>query len=152
MSDSRTKAIQLAVTRWAEMDASSWDTGLSPEGANLAQCLAAAQINNGDFRTLPNPPKRLLIWCSANVFTAPLEWVAQFAAMGSEVVLKAPSDCPQPVLAMAEAFSDLGVTAHKVDLEEAFTLLPSCDAVLGFGSDVSMTNLETHIGPKVPRS
>ncbi len=53
---------------------------------------------------------------------------------------------------MAEAFSDLGVTAHKVDLEEAFTLLPSCDAVLGFGSDVSMTNLETHIGPKVPRS
>jgi hypothetical protein len=152
MSDSRTKAVQLAVNRWAEMDASTWDTGLSPEGANLAQYLAAAQITNGDFRTLPNPPKRLLIWCSTNVFTAPLEWVAQFAAMGSEVVLKAPSDCPKPVLAMAEAFSDLGVTAHKIDLEEAFSLVPNCDAVLGFGSDASMANLETHIDPNVPRS
>jgi hypothetical protein len=152
MSDSRTQATRLAVSRWAKMDASTWGTGLSPEGAKLAQSLAATQINNGEFRTLSNPPKRLMIWCSANVFTAPLEWVAQFAAMGSEVVLKAPSACPDPALAMAEAFSDLGVTAHKVDLEEAFALLPNCDAVIGFGSDASMANLETHIDPNVPRS
>lgn len=152
MKDNRSEAVRVAVNRWAEMEATTWDTGLSPQGANLAQSLAAAQILKGEFRTLANPPKRLMIWCSANVFTAPLEWVAQFVALGSEVVLKAPSACPLPVLAMAEAFSELGVSAYEVDLEAGFDLLPSCDAVMGFGSDASMANLEAHIGPAIPRS
>jgi hypothetical protein len=150
MRDNRQEAVRVAVSRWAEMDATLWNTGLSPEGAKLAQAFAAEAILKGEFRTLPNPPKRLMIWCSANVFTAPLEWVAQFVALGSEVVLKAPSACPHPAFAMAEAFSDLGVRAHKVTLEEGFALLPSCDAVIGF--DASMANLEARIGPEIPRS
>jgi hypothetical protein len=145
-------AIRNAVNRWAQMDTSDWGTDLSEEGARLAQRVSSELVLNGVFRELPSPPKKLMIWCSSNVFTAPLEWVAQFAAMGSEILLKAPSNYPQPVLALAEAFSNLGVSAHVVALEDGLELLADCDAVLGFGSDASMSNLETHIAPHVRRS
>jgi hypothetical protein len=152
MSANRGNAVRNAVNRWAQMDASAWNTGLSTEGARLAQRVSSELVAKGVFRVLPSPPKRLMIWCSSNVFTAPLEWVAQFAAMGSEIVLKAPSNCPEPVLGLAEAFANLGVSAHVLSLKEGFRLLDDCDAVLGFGADASMANLETHIAPHIPRS
>ena len=141
-----------AVARWAAMDGSQWNTGLSPENVRTGQRLASAEIRAGSFPSLPNAPEHLVIWCASNVFTAPLEWVAQFAAAGSRITLKAPSDCPAPVFAIAEAFSDFGVVAESAPHAEALQLLDDADAVLGFGSDHSMEVLESRLKPGVARS
>ena len=146
------KSISDAVRTWAQLNGEHWNTGLSPEGIRYAQGLASEELLTASFRSLPNPPKHLLIWCASNVFTAPLEWVAQFAALGTKVTLKAPTACPAPVLAMAEAFADWGVTAHNKTHTEALELLEDADAVLAFGSDGSMTALNARIPPHVPRS
>ena len=112
-----------AVDRWATMDGADWKTGLSPENVHLGQQLAANAIHNGPFRSLPDAPEHLVIWCASNVFTAPLEWVAQFAAAGSRITLKAPSNCPAPVFAMAEAFSEFDVLAQTAPHDQAVSLL-----------------------------
>jgi len=146
------KSIQKAVERWASMDATHWDTGLSPAGVRHAQATAADLIDTSLFRQPGSPPKRLLIWCASNVFTAPLEWVAQFAAMGTKVILKAPSACPIPTEAIAEAFGEFGVVAHRLDHQKALPLLDECDALLAFGSDESLHNLEQQLPQGLPRS
>jgi len=145
-------SVQKAIHKWASMDASLWETGLSPAGARHAQRTAAELIDTSLFRTPDAPPKRLLIWCASNVFTAPLEWVAQFAALGTQVTLKAPSACPTPAEAIAEAFEDFGVIAHRVDHTNALPLIDDCDAVLAFGSDEALQNLEKHLPEHLPRS
>lgn len=141
-----------AVDRWATMDGGDWKTGLSPENVRLGQQLAADAIRNSPFRPLPDAPEHLVIWCASNVFTAPLEWVAQFAAAGSRITLKAPSDCPAPVFAMAEAFSEFQVLAHSAPHDQALSLLEDADAVLGFGSNHAMSVLEKHLRPGTARS
>lgn len=141
-----------AVARWARMDGEAWGTGLSAENVRLGQQLAANEILTAAFPPLASAPEHLVIWCASNVFTAPLEWVAQFAAAGTRITLKAPSDCPGPVFAMAEAFSEFEVTAKSAPHAEALPLLNDADAVLGFGSDNAMAVLEHHLRPEVARS
>jgi hypothetical protein len=146
-------AVDRALTVFAAMDPSVWGTGLSREGAELALAWATAPLRTG-FPKWPvdlTPPRRLVIWCAGNVFTAPLEWTATFAAAGAEVVLKAPSAVPAPVLALARCFSAQGlpVEAHDLPHNEAWHLLDYADAVLGFGSTSSMLSLEAHLGPGV---
>ncbi|MEC7241983.1 MAG: acyl-CoA reductase [Myxococcota bacterium] len=146
------EAVLEAVEHWARMDGNDWQTGLSPENVRLGQQLAAEAIQNGAFRPLPDAPRHLVIWCASNVFTAPLEWVAQFAAAGSRITLKAPSNCPAPVFAMAEAFSSFEVQAHRAPHDKALSLLEDADAVLGFGSNQAMNVLEAHLRPETARS
>jgi hypothetical protein len=95
---------------------------------------------------------RILLWCASNVFTAPLPWVTLFAGLGSRVVLKAPTACPDPVLALAEAFGDLPLEAHALPHNEAFALLSEVDAVMAFGPDSAMAELESHLPADMPRS
>jgi hypothetical protein len=144
-----------AVSAWRARDAAGWGTGLSPEGARAAQRAAADAVLCADGvlgRALGLPPRRLVIWCAGNVFTAALEWTAIFAALGSEVVLKAPTRCPAPTLAMAEDFAALGVRAHALAHSAAWGLLEGADAVLGFGSDRAMQALSARLAPGVRRS
>ena len=149
-------AVNQAVAIYAAMDPAAWETGLSPEGARLALLHAVAPYRG---RSLPwpehlVPPRRLVIWCSSNVFTAPLEWTATFAAAGTEVVLKAPSAAPVPVLALARCFASQGlpVKAHALPHDEAWGLLDGADAVLGFGSNSAMVTLNAYLAPTVRRA
>ncbi len=149
-------AVNQALAIYGAMDPAAWDTGLSPEGARLALRHAVLPYRG---RTLPwpdhlTPPRRLVIWCSSNVFTAPLEWTATFAAAGTEVVLKAPSRAPAPVLALARCFASQGlpVKAHALPHDQAWHLLDDADAVLGFGSNSAMVTLNAHLAPTVRRA
>ncbi len=148
-------AVLEAVERWRAMDGSAWGTGLSPAGVRAAQEAAAALIRDGAKllgQPRGRPPRRLLIWCAGNVFTAALEWTALFAALGSEVRLKAPSRCPAPVLAIAAAFAPLGVRARALPHAAARSLIEGVDAVLGFGSDAAMAELSAWLPPGLRRS
>lgn len=150
---SREAEARAAVTRFGAMDPAAWGTGLSAEGAREALRLSVDAVLSGRFGEPPGePPARLLIWCAANVFTAPLEWTARFAAWGSQVTLKAPTACPAPVEALAAAFKPLGVVAVNRAHEHAWELVAEADAVLGFGGDEAMTALQARLPPATPRS
>lgn len=150
------EAVKQALAVYRAMDPKDWDTGLSPAGMALGVAHATRPLLDGDLGWPEDlvPPKRLVIWCAGNVFTAPLEWAATFAAAGSEVVLKAPSGRPAPVAALAWCLRAQGlpVTAHAPPHERAWTLLEGADAVLGFGSDSAMLALNAHLGPHVRRA
>ncbi|MCB9760394.1 MAG: hypothetical protein H6739_11200 [Alphaproteobacteria bacterium] len=154
--------VHVAVRRYAESDPTGWGTGLSPEGAWLALGAACLEVLQGELdprALLPPhptrrrmPPKTLVIWCAANVFTAPLEWVAQFLVLGSRVVLKAPTGAEAPLRALVEAFEGLPVELVEAPHQQAWGLLAQADAVLAFGSDRAMTELAGRIPPTTARS
>ena len=148
----RESALQ-AVRTWGQADPASWGTGLSEENARQALSMATQAVLRGPWpsQTREVAP-RILLWCASNVFTAPLPWVTLFAGLGSRVVLKAPTACPEPVLALAKAFGDLPVEAHARGHSEAFSLLSEVDAVMAFGPDSAMAELDSHLPPDMPRS
>ena len=140
-----------ALKSWASQDPSLWNTGLSPKGALLAQRIASELILTGSVPIF-EPPPHTVIWCAANVFTAPLEWVVQLTANGGKVTLKAPSKAPESAEAIANAFSSLGVAVHISPISESWGLLSGADAVIGFGGTASMASLSAHIGPHIANS
>lgn len=125
-------------------DPAGWNTGLSPEGARTAlrveiECIEAATPRTG-------APRRVAIWCSQNVFVAPLRWIERFTALGCEVVLKAPTRRPEAYRAIGAAY---GVRVVEAPHDEALGLLEDIDALLGFGSDAAMARLDAVFeGPK----
>ena len=146
-------AVREAVKTWSEADPTDWNTGLSKEGACLAMKTAAGLVLDGTLGlSRDRPPKRVVIWCASNVFTAPLEWTAQLAALGSEVLLKAPSSSPASIQAMADAFRGLGVSAHHLDHTESLRLLEGADGLLAFGSDETLASLDAQVPQALRRS
>ncbi|MCB9796942.1 MAG: hypothetical protein H6741_30025 [Alphaproteobacteria bacterium] len=143
------------VERWSRMDPAAWGTGLSPEGARRALAEACAAVLRAELSALPlglgRPPRHVLIWCSGNVFTAALEWTAAFVALGARVTLKAPSQNPEPFEALAEAFAE-DVEVVAAPHAACWPLLERADAVLGFGSDAAMRELDAHLPLNTPRS
>ncbi|MEE2751590.1 MAG: acyl-CoA reductase [Myxococcota bacterium] len=147
------REVREAVEAWSQADPSTWNTGLSAAGARLAMKTAAKLVLDGELGVpRGQPPKTVVIWCASNVFTAPLEWTAQFAALGAEVRLKAPSASPLSTQAMAEAFRTLNVHAHHLDHTAALGLLEGADALLAFGSDETLADLDTQIPADLKRS
>ena len=149
----KVKQVRAALAAWGRMDPCAWNTGLSPAGARLAQEVAV-DLALADSLERPGctPPSTLVIWCASNVFTAPLEWTALFCALGSRVVLKAPSSCPGPTLALAEAFSNLGVEAYVGDHTSSLQLLEDAQGLLAFGSDEALAQLDRTVPPGLRRS
>ncbi len=145
-----------ALSAYKALDPEGWGTGLSPEGARLGldRVLTPLLGNLPRWPDSLRPPRRLVIWCAGNVFTAPLEWTAIFAAAGTEIVLKAPSTVPGPVLDLARCFAAEGLPVEASDLphEQAWHLLDGADAVLGFGSDAAMSSLDSTLQPGVRRA
>ena len=143
--------VRAAIRRWRELDGSEWETGLSPEGTRLAQTTAADLILEGELGG-EEVPRHTAIWCSSNLFTAPLEWVATLTASGGSVTLKAPGSTPRVVAAIADAFEGLPVRAVTIDHRETPELLGEVDALLAFGADSTMTALEKATPDGVPSS
>ena len=55
-------------------------------------------------------------------------------------------------MALSEAFSEFDVRAFNLNHFEALPLLEDADAVLGFGSDASMQQLDAQLAPGIARS
>lgn len=149
----RAHAVRDAVQAWCSLDPSDWNTGLSNQGARLAMNTAARLVLDGELGVASGePPSKLVIWCASNVFTAPLEWTALFTALGTEVLLKASSRIPHATEALAGAFESLGVSAHTLDHVPALDLLGGADAMLAFGADETLSELEAQLPSSLLRS
>ncbi len=122
-------------------DPAALSDGLSPAMARACLQLACDSLGRQalDLATqVPGlPPNRAAVVAARGVFTAPLEWVALLAALGSEVLLKVPSQAPQFGGALATAFTERGLpvrTTTSHDLEKP-------DAIVAMGNDETMSAL-----------
>ncbi len=146
MTDSeRVEAVMRAVERLSKaVDPSVFSDGLSPSMSALGLEAACALITRSQLRGLQaiegKPPATALVVVARGVFTAPLEWVAGLAVLGTRVVLKAPSASPSFCEAVADSFVAEGL-AVEVRTGHA---LPAVDAVVAMGSDASVALIGQH--------
>ena len=106
-----------AVARLRALDPSAWVTGLSPAGARAVWVAAIDALAAPDAaRELPGiAPAVLAVIGSANVFSAPLEWMAGAWARGVRVRVKPASGHEAIVHAMAGCLPD-GEGTHAVQV------------------------------------
>ncbi len=147
-----------AVARLRTLDPSTWDTGLSPEGARVAWAGAVDALAAPDAaRTLPGrAPRVLAIVGSANVFTAPLEWMVGAWARGVAVRVKPASGHENIVRAMASCLpAGEGTHAPEVhvyaggDPQGERAMVEGADAVLAFGGAEAMTAIAGRLPARV---
>jgi hypothetical protein len=120
----------------AALDPADWGTGLSP--ANARACWAAAISCIGPdalANPLPGtPPRRVLIIGSANVFTAPLEWMVMLAARGVPVRIKPATGQEAAARAMAACIPGVEVREWRGGDEAAEAdAMRDVDGILAFG-------------------
>ncbi len=143
-----------AVARLRALDPSAWDTGLSPAGARAVWAAAVDALVAPDAaRELPGTvPTVLAVIGSANVFTAPLEWMAGAWVRGVRVRVKPASGHEAIVHAMAGCLPD-GEGTHPVqvhcyaggDAVAERALVGGTDAVLAFGGAEAMTAIAARL-------
>ena len=149
------RRVQDAVANYSHLDPSSWQTGLSTQGAQAALHYAAQPILTGPLpKHTGTPPEKLLIWCSANVFTAPLEWTALFSSLGSAITLRPSRRLRRPIAALVKSFQrfNLPVSMLEAPPQEAQALLPDFNALLAFGGEQAMESLQNAAPPNLPTS
>jgi hypothetical protein len=152
--------------RLGRVDPCSWGGGAPPpRNAPPAAALSAAGTQAAwhaaldgmvpeDFaRRVPGaPPGRVLIIASANVFTAPLEWMLHLAARGVDVRVKPARGQLEAVQAMAVAVDPAGRRLQVTpwtggeDLEAEARAMRDVDAVIAFGTAEGLAA----IGARVP--
>ena len=143
-----------AVARLRALDPSAWDTGLSPAGALAAWTAAIdALAAPGAARELRGiAPSVLAVIGSANVFTAPLEWMAGAWARGVRVRVKPASGQEAIVHAMAGCLPD-GEGTHAVEVHAYAggdavaerALVAGTEAVLAFGGAEALTAIAARL-------
>jgi hypothetical protein len=136
--DAVTAAVRILA---AHPDPGGLSDGLSPAMAAACLGFACAEITRSALAEaigVPGVAPRLAAVVAARgVFTAPLEWVALLAAVGSEVILKAPSAAPDFGHALAEAFSGAGLPVRCSTERD----LPAVDALVAMGGDPAIRSL-----------
>jgi hypothetical protein len=134
----RIAAVMRAITRLRRRGGADLGEGLSPAHADHClggaldlirpEGLAAALQARGDR------PADLLLVTASGVFTAPLEWMALYAAAGIRLRVKAPAEAPQLCLAFGAALAEEGLPV------EVFTHrdLGDPEVVVAFGGDAGV--------------
>lgn len=124
------------LTALAALDPSSWYTRLSPENARACWAAALSCITPEALAAgVPGtPPRTVLILCSSNVFTAPLEWMAQLSVRGVHVRVKPATGHEAAVHAMASAIPNVEVVEWTGgDVASEAAALAGVDGVIAFG-------------------
>src|SRR5688572_23607379 len=129
------------IARLAALDAAAWDTGLSPAMARACWSAALSCIGPEALaRVVPGtPPRAVLLVCSGNVFTAPLEWMVMLAARGVRVIVKPATGHEAAVRAMAGCVPGAEVREWVGGDEAAeATAVAEADGVIAFGGSEAL--------------
>lgn len=116
--------------------------GLGSANAQACMHQAIRPLNQDSLRAAVEQarplPSSIAIVVPYGVFTTPIEWTAIAVAGGASVHLKAPQRDPELVRRLAEVFQKEGLpVTWSTD-----RTLPSVDAVLAFGSDESVADIQ----------
>ena len=148
----RVAAVLRAIDRLAKVpDPQALSDGLSAPMASWGLEIASGLIHRPVLEHLVNDgrvaPDTALVVVARGVFTAPLEWVAGLAVLGSRVFLKAPSAAPAFCEALAECFEAEGLCVEVSTGRD----LPEADAVVAMGSDAAIEAIAARF-PSTPSS
>ena len=94
-----------------------------------------------------NRPSDVSVVVARGVFTAPLEWVALYAAAGMTVRIKAPTGAATMCEALARHFTAQQLPVF-VDLDRD---LSEAASIVAFGSDATISAIETQY-PNTPKA
>lgn len=138
----RLDAVARALARLAtHADPAVLADGLSAPMAARCLALALGELERGaleaTLRHRPDLDATVLFVAARGVFTSPIEWVAQLAALGAGVHVKAPRAAPALCEALAHAFSDEGLPV-RASISRRF---PEAHAVMAMGDDATMRAL-----------
>ncbi|NCG22370.1 MAG: hypothetical protein GWP91_25420 [Rhodobacterales bacterium] len=140
-----------AVNRWISslnnVDAATFKTGLSPEGARAAwqttlSALDAKSVERA-LRTPTSVPKTACFVAARTVFTAPIEWLAMWLGRGIQVTLKHPVGAPGAALVFAQTAREAGLHLTITADHEA---IHGSEVVLAMGSDESISAIRSTLG------
>ncbi len=136
----------------AEIDAARLATGLSDAGARLAWRYALSGLSSQFLERRPAgpPPRRVVIIASANVFTAPLPWLAWLSAWGVPVTLKPARGHRLAMEAVAAALRGVELRPWRGgDLEAEGEALADAEVVLAYGRAETLAVLAARRPPAV---
>ena len=138
------------------LDPSAWGLPLSAANAratwvDAVDALEAADRQEAVTTPLPGtPPRRVVIVCSANVYVAPLPWLAQLCLRGVEVRLKPARGQELAIRAMAGCFPGTEVRVWRGgDVEAETAALADVDAVIAFGGAEALDAIQSRLPPGV---
>jgi len=134
------------------LDAAKWDTGLSP--ANARACWAGALSTLGaEGRPRVDrgrAPRAVGLIASANVFTAPLEWLVQLAARGVPTLLKPARGQTGMAEAWAGCIPGMSVRPWRGgELDPEAEFLAEVDGVIAFGRRETLDAIGARVPPGV---
>ncbi len=133
------------------LDPAGWGLPLSDAMAAVTWAEAVDALEAADLAApvAGRAPRRVAIIASANVYTAPLPWIAQLAAHGVEVVVKPARGQLAAMTAIAACFVGVSVRpwiGGDVDAEVA--ALADVDGVIAFGTAETIAALRSRVrGP-----
>lgn len=142
--------VTTAIARLRALDPTGWGHGLSAAAAEHTWRDAVDALTRADLvGPVPGaPPRRVLLVASANVYVAPLPWIAHLAGRGVEVRVKPARGQLDAMLAIASCFPGVTVTPFVGgDLEGEAKAMRDVDGVLAFGTGETLAAL----GARVPR-
>jgi hypothetical protein len=135
----------------AKLDAAVFSPDLGPANARACWRFALEGAARVDLQrevsgTLPST---VLLIASANVFTAPVEWIWQLTSRGVHVILKAAREHEQVARALAAHFPKVDAREWRggQDVEAEREALANANAVMVFGSNETITAVQ-HRAPK----
>jgi hypothetical protein len=125
----------------AHPDPAALGDGLSGPMARYCLAMACGLLDRGALdratRVPGQPPRQAAVVAARGVFTAPLEWVALLATVGTSVTLKVPATAPAFGHAVAAAFQVHGLAVEVTCTRD----LPEVDALVAMGDDTTMAVL-----------
>lgn len=136
------------IDRLRRLDPAAWGLPLSPEMARVTWSEAVEDLAQADLGgALPGtPPRRVGIVASANVYTAPLPWLAQLSARGVAVVLKPARGQLAAATAMAACFPGVEVRPWVGgDVAAEAAALHDADGVIAFGTAPTLAALRSRL-------
>lgn len=135
------------------LDPAAWGTGLSDAGARAAWSQAIDGLTEPflAFRPAGPPPRRVLIVASANVFTAPLPWLAWLSVQGVPVRLKPARGQLVGAEAIAAVLPGVEVRSWRGgDVDAEAEAVSDVDAMLVYGRAETLAAVRARLPAGVP--
>ena len=130
------------------LEPAGWGLPLSDTMAAITWAEAVDALEAADLAA-PVPgraPRRAAIIVAANVYTAPLPWIAQLVARGVEVVVKPARGQLAAITAIAGCFRGVSVRPWiGGDLDAEAAALADVDGVIAFGSAETIAALRSRV-------
>lgn len=139
----RVAQVMAALDSLRRLDVAPLAEGLTASVAQVGLAAALDAITADrllqELSTPGRRPAHVSVVCAQGVFTAPVEWIAVYAAAGCSVLVKAPAEAPGFLYAVADAFTAAALAVQATISRD----LGAPEAVVTFGADETLADVRS---------